>query len=146
MKQRYRQHYCASVKTPFAHLALVLDHNELVAIDFISTSAREISPETAQAKKIVSQIKKYCQHATHSFDVKLRLQGTAFQKSVWREMQKISSGKVKTYGEVAKILKTSPRAVGNACRQNPVPLIVPCHRIVAAGGIGGYAEIGRAHV
>lgn len=139
--------YQASVKTPFAHLGLVLDNDDLVAIDFISASAKEINPETAQAKKIVRQIKAYCRHSTHRFDVKLRLQGTAFQQSVWREMQKISSGKVKTYGEVAKILNTSPRAVGNACRKNPVPLIVPCHRIVAAGGIGGYAGTtsGRVH-
>jgi methylated-DNA-[protein]-cysteine S-methyltransferase len=54
-------------------------------------------------------------------------------------LQKIPFGKVKTYGELAKILNTSARAVGNACRRNPVPLIVPCHRIVAATGIGGYA-------
>jgi methylated-DNA-[protein]-cysteine S-methyltransferase len=147
MKQRYRTHYRASIKTPFAHLALVLDDDELVAIDFISVNAKEIHPETAQAKDIVRQIKAYCQHSARKFDVKLRLQGTAFQKSVWREMQKIPSGKVKTYGELAKILNTSPRAVGNACRKNPVPLIVPCHRIVAAGGIGGYAGTtsGRVH-
>ena len=139
--------YQASVKTPFAHLALVLDDDALIAIDFISASAKEIRPETAQAKNIVRQIREYCQHSVRKFDVKLRLQGTAFQQSVWREMQKIPSGKVKTYGELAKILNTSPRAVGNACRQNPVPLIVPCHRIVAAGGIGGYAGAtsGRVH-
>jgi methylated-DNA-[protein]-cysteine S-methyltransferase len=131
--------YQASVKTRFAHLALVLDKDELVAIDFIAASASEIRPETEQAKKVVQQIRAYCQRSAHSFEVKLRLQGTAFQQSVWCELQKIPFGKVKTYGELAKILNTSARAVGNACRRNPVPLIVPCHRIVAATGIGGYA-------
>ncbi len=90
MKQRYRQHYRASIKTPFAHLALVLDDDALVAVDFISASAKEIRPETAQAKDIVRQIRDYCQRSARKFDVKLRLQGTDFQKSVWREMQKIS--------------------------------------------------------
>jgi methylated-DNA-[protein]-cysteine S-methyltransferase len=139
--------YQASIKTPFAHLALVLDDDALVAIDFISANAKEMRPETTQAKNIVHQIRGYCQHSVRKFDVKLHLQGTAFQQSVWREMQKISFGKVKTYGELAKILNTSPRAVGNACRQNPIPLIVPCHRIVAADGIGGYggATSGRVH-
>ena len=138
--------YQASIKTPFAHLALVLDDGDLVAIDFISASAKEIRPETAQAKDIVRQIRDYCQRSVRKFDVKLRLQGTDFQKSVWREMQKIPSGKVKTYGDLAKILNTSPRAVGNACRKNPVPLIVPCHRIVAAGGIGGYGGVTSGRV
>jgi methylated-DNA-[protein]-cysteine S-methyltransferase len=142
-----KQHYQASVKTPFAHLALVLDNDALVAIDFIAANASEIKPESVQAKKIVQQIKAYCQHSVKRFDVKLRLQGTTFQQSVWREMQRVSFGKVKTYGELAKILNTSPRAVGNACRKNPVPLIVPCHRIVAATGIGGYEgkTSGRVH-
>lgn len=131
--------YQASVKTPFAHIALLLDGDELLEIDFIAAQARAITPQTLQAKKMVEQIQAYCQHRVRNFTVKLRLQGTPFQQSVWRELQKIPFGQVNTYGELAKKLKTSPRAVGNACRQNPVPLIVPCHRIIAATGIGGYA-------
>ena len=131
--------YQASVKTPFAHLALLFDGDELLEIDFIDTRAQLITPQSQQAKNIVQQIQAYCQHSKRSFKVKLRLQGTAFQQSVWHELQKIPFGQVKTYGELARQLRTSPRAVGNACRRNPVPLIIPCHRIVAATGIGGYA-------
>ena len=134
-----KQNYQASVKTPFAHLALVLKADELVAIDFLQQNKAEIVPTSAAAKKIVRQIKAYCKHNAGEFDVKLDLHGTEFQKKVWRELQKIPFGKVRTYGELARKLKTSARAVGNACRRNPVPLIVPCHRIVAANGIGGYA-------
>ena len=58
---------------------------------------------------------------------------------MWRELKNIPSGKVVSYGELAKRLGTSARAVGNACRKNPVPVVIPCHRVVSATGIGGYA-------
>jgi methylated-DNA-[protein]-cysteine S-methyltransferase len=72
------------------------------------------------------------------FDVPLVLDGTPFQRLVWRALRRIPSGRVMTYGELARQLKTSARAVGNACRANPVPLFVPCHRVVAKGGEGGF--------
>jgi len=55
-----------------------------------------------------------------------------------QQLQSIPYGETRTYGEIAKRLKTSPRAVGNACRNNPLPIIIPCHRVLAATGIGGY--------
>jgi O-6-methylguanine DNA methyltransferase len=73
----------------------------------------------------------------------LDMTGTAFQKSVWRAMQKISLGKIKSYGEIAQAIGKSKavRAVGGACGANPVPVLVPCHRVLAAnqklGGFGG---------
>lgn len=131
--------YTASVKTPFAHLALVMNADELVAIDFISNNKKTIAPKTDAARRIVQQIESYSRHQAAGFRLKLDLHGTVFQQKVWRELQKIPYGKVITYGEIANRLKTSARAVGNACRRNPVPLIVPCHRVVSASGIGGYA-------
>jgi O-6-methylguanine DNA methyltransferase len=73
----------------------------------------------------------------------LDLQGTAFQKSVWSIMIKISAGKTKSYGEVAKAIgkPKAVRAVGGACGANPIPVLVPCHRVLAAGGkIGGFSS------
>ena len=71
-----------------------------------------------------------------------RLRGTAFQKRVWEAMRKIPAGSVQTYGELARKLKTSARAVGNACRRNNLLLVVPCHRVLPKGGDsetpGGY--------
>jgi methylated-DNA-[protein]-cysteine S-methyltransferase len=69
----------------------------------------------------------------------LEPKGTLFQKSVWSELRKIPLGETRTYGEIAKKLNSSARAVGNACRKNPIQLIVPCHRVVSAKGLGGYA-------
>jgi O-6-methylguanine DNA methyltransferase len=73
----------------------------------------------------------------------LDLQGTVFQKSVWTIMLKISVGKTKSYGEVAKAIgkPKAVRAVGGACGANPIPVLVPCHRVLAAGGkIGGFSS------
>jgi methylated-DNA-[protein]-cysteine S-methyltransferase len=67
------------------------------------------------------------------------LDGTDFQKRVWSELQKIPVGKVVTYGDLAKKLKTSPRAVGNACRANPILIIIPCHRVVGKNSLGGFS-------
>ncbi len=67
------------------------------------------------------------------------LKGTAFQKRVWQALCNIPPGTTKTYGELAKELHTSPRAIGNACRKNPLPIIIPCHRVVAKNSLGGYA-------
>lgn len=71
--------------------------------------------------------------------VPLRLAGTPFQQRVWHALQQIPPGEVRTYGALARQLRSSPRAVGGACRRNPVPLLVPCHRVVAAQGLGGFA-------
>jgi len=73
--------------------------------------------------------------------------GTEFQRKVWQSLQDIPVGEVRTYGSLAKELNSSARAVGNACRQNLFPVIVPCHRVVSASGIGGYAgdTLARQH-
>lgn len=132
--------YDASIKTPFAHIALVLEDDVLVSLDYISQGRNEIKPHSAVAKKIVGQLKAYFKNSGKSeFSVPLFASGTVFQKKVWRALQKIPCGKVVSYGEIATKLKTSPRAVGNACRRNPIPVIIPCHRVVSASGIGGYS-------
>ncbi|MEW6764569.1 MAG: methylated-DNA--[protein]-cysteine S-methyltransferase [Pseudomonadota bacterium] len=68
--------------------------------------------------------------------------GTSFQQSVWAELTHIPPGTTRTYGDLAHALGTSPRAVGGALRANPIPLLIPCHRVVAADGLGGYAGAG----
>lgn len=72
-------------------------------------------------------------------EVALEPRGTDFQQRVWAALRRIPAGEVLTYGELAGQLDSAPRAVGQACRANPIPLLIPCHRVVAAGGLGGYA-------
>ena len=88
---------------------------------------------------ILKQLKKYFSSAIPFSGLSLALNGTPFQKSVWKELSKIPLSETRTYGDIARKLNSSPRAVGNACRKNPIAIIVPCHRVVSAKGIGGYA-------
>jgi len=65
--------------------------------------------------------------------------GTEFQRQVWQALQAIPPGEVRAYGELARLVDSGPRAVAGACRRNPIALVIPCHRVVAADGIGGYS-------
>ena len=132
--------YEASIKTPFAHLGISCIDNRLAAIDFIDT-AKEIGPVAGTAVYVCEQIRQYLDNpgAKYRFHISCLLQGTPFQQKVWRELENIPPGKVVSYGELAKKLGTSARAVGNACRNNPIPVVIPCHRVVSKTGIGGYA-------
>jgi methylated-DNA-[protein]-cysteine S-methyltransferase len=134
------KNYQASIRAPFAHLGIRIVDNKLAAIDFIE-SETEIKPGDETTVDVCRQIRRYLDDpgANVQFDITCSFSATPFQRKVWSELKKIPAGEVVTYGELAKKLGTSARAVGNACRQNPVPVVVPCHRVVSARGIGGYA-------
>jgi len=72
-------------------------------------------------------------------DLLLQPQGTPFQQRVWAALRRIPAGESRTYGQLARELGTSARAIGGACRANPIPLFIPCHRVVAASGLGGFS-------
>lgn len=87
---------------------------------------------------IAQQLCDYSQQAHNNWLLDLADKGTPFQRKVWRHLQTIPMGTTQSYGEVAKALNSSARAVGNACRANPFLLVVPCHRVVKKTGIGGF--------
>ncbi|MCW9023622.1 MAG: methylated-DNA--[protein]-cysteine S-methyltransferase [Gammaproteobacteria bacterium] len=88
---------------------------------------------------IRQQLEAYFIDSSAEFELPLSLKGTPFQQRVWKYLQSIPVGEVRTYGWLAKQLHSSAQAVGNACRSNPVPIVVPCHRVVGAKGAGGFA-------
>ena len=89
------------------------------------------------------QLTAYFAGELHDFDLPLAPDGTEHQKKVWAEMSRIPYGGLATYGDLAKAIGSAARAVGTACGKNPIPIIVPCHRVVATGGgIGGYSGRG----
>lgn len=98
--------------------------------------------EGGEAEKLINELRLYMNGKTKGFQPKLDLSsGTPFQISVWKKLLEIPYGKVKTYGEIAEELgrPNASRAVGNAVGANPIPIIVPCHRVVASNGLGGYS-------
>lgn len=93
-------------------------------------------------KHIETQVTEYFRGKRKSFDVVLNPQGTAFQRIVWDKLSEIPYGQLKSYGDIARAAGNTKaaRAVGAACGKNPVPLIIPCHRVIGAGGkLAGYA-------
>ena len=110
----------------------------LADIDFLpsNTSCKKADNNTAQ--QVVDQLTAYFKNARVDFDVPLLTQGTDFQQKVWQALQTIPSGQTCNYADIAKRLNSSARAVGNACRANAIPIIIPCHRVVVKKGVGGY--------
>jgi len=137
----------ACLRAPFATLGIATTHTHLTAIRFLapSTAARAPRPDTIAYLACV-QIQSYLANPSFAFDLPLKLGGTHHQLAVWEAMQRIPAGKTRTYGELALELGSSARAVGGACGANPIPLVVPCHRVIAAnrtlGGFMGAKEDG----
>lgn len=98
------------------------------------------APASAALTAAHDQIDAYFARRREIFDLSLPPVGTPFQQAVWRQMRAIPYGAMQTYGEIARALGSSPRAVGRACGENPIPIVIPCHRVLAAGGgSGGYS-------
>ena len=135
------------LKTPLGYLSISMSGSSLSSLTILGGKHRVQQSKTKLSSRTARQISDYFQNPKKKFDLPLALNGTKFQQRVWRALQKIPAGQTRTYGQLAKQLKTASQAVGNACRANPVPIIVPCHRVVSATGLGGYmgkTKIGRA--
>ena len=93
--------------------------------------------------KVKNQIQQFISGRLKKFNLDIFLEGTNFQKKIWRELQRIPYGKTKSYGQIAKKFNTSPRFVGNVCGLNQHLLVVPCHRVVRSDGtLGGFSSLG----
>ena len=128
----------AIIDAPFGQLRLIANHDILTGIDFLLEHEPTIKPATPVLKETERQLRAYFKNPHHRFNLAMRLDGTPFQLKVWQALCDIPPGDPLTYGQLAKKLATAPRAVGGACGANPIPVIVPCHRVVSAGGLGGF--------
>lgn len=128
----------AVIDAPFGQLRLTADHDILTGIDFLLDPEPARKPAAPVLKETAAQLAAYFKDPNFRFDLPMRLDGTPFQLKVWQALCDIRPGAPLTYGQLAKKLATAPRAVGGACGANPIPVIVPCHRVVSAGGLGGF--------
>ena len=133
-------HFHARLDTPFALVGVRTEGSVVAEIVYLPRSAGALAPTNALAERVCAQIEKYAADPSYRFKLPLKQVGSAFQRSVWDLIAAIPCGKTQTYGELARILRSAPRAVGQACGANYFPLVIPCHRVVAAGGIGGFAN------
>jgi len=130
----------AKLKTPFALLGIRADDDRVEEIVFLSRDGKAASPQNRLAEQTCAQIERYIDDPEFEFDLPLASCGTPFQRRVWGKIAAISPGRTRSYGDLARELGSAPRAVGQACGANPLPLVVPCHRVLAASGIGGFAH------
>ena len=128
----------AKLATPFAVLGIRTAGEWVTQIEYLPRGAATLAPVTKLAAKVCRQIEKYLDDPQFAFDLPFDYRGTAFQERVWRAIHAIPSGKTLTYLDVARQLKSAARPVGGACGANRLPLVIPCHRVVASGGIGGF--------
>lgn len=132
-------HYQAVIESPIPHvpcLGIRMEAGAVKSIDFLSHSQPCFAE--AEASEIAEMLSDYFFKHRVSLPVSYEPPGTSFQQKVWRALKAIPHGQVRRYGELAADLDSSARAVANACRANPLPILVPCHRVIAVNGIGGY--------
>lgn len=128
-----------AIKTPIGPLTLQTDEAAVTAIRFGAGGAQDASPLLDAAE---AQLREYFAGARRTFDLPLAPHGTAFQQRVWMALRAIPYGETRTYGELAAAIGSpnASRAVGMANHRNPIPIIIPCHRVIGANGtLTGYA-------
>lgn len=131
-------HYNAIISSPIGKLGIKTDAEFLQVIAYLPEQARESKPDNEISRHVIQQLQAYFKNPKFEFDIPRDMRGTDFQQCVWKNLEKIAFGTSMTYSELAQKISSGARAVGNACRKNPIPIIVPCHRVISKTGIGGY--------
>ena len=138
MRRTPTGNFDALYRTPFAVLGICTSGSCLTRLDYLPAHVAPSEPKTDLAREVIRQIERYLSDPAFRFDLPLKIDGSEFRKRVWEVMCAIPAGHTMTYGDVARRLQSAPRAVGGACGDNRIPLIIPCHRVVARNGIGGF--------
>jgi methylated-DNA-[protein]-cysteine S-methyltransferase len=132
------QTYAAILPAPMCRLGARFDGDALTRLDFLPLDTPVSKQLDARAERLACELAAYWSDPAHVFGLRFALAGTPFQQRVWQTLRAIPPGRPTTYGALAKQLGTAARAVGQACGSNPLPILVPCHRVVATNGLGGF--------
>tara|TARA_B100001179_G_C18427752_1_gene333219 strand:+ start:88 stop:534 length:447 start_codon:yes stop_codon:yes gene_type:complete len=129
-----------SIKTKFGWINATEEKGRIIGIKFGKRKKNTISKNL---KKFRSSLNNYLSKKNKSINCKILLKGNSIQKKIWKELKKIRFGKTKTYGEIAKKYKLSPRYIGKICGQNKIVLVIPCHRVIRSDStLGGFSSPG----
>lgn len=132
--------YQAKLSAPFGLLGIRCDGEALLGIDFLPATDKPQRATGPFAERVCEQLICYFQDPDAQFSVPLKYGATSHQQRVWQAMLNIPRGCTRTYGELSAELHSSAQAVGQACGANPVPIIIPCHRVVGRAGLGGFIQ------
>lgn len=126
-----------SLHTPLGEVTISEEDGAIVALDWGRGRDQDATPLLRQAR---DQLQDYFDGKRLSFDLSLAPEGSPFQKRVWAALCAIPAGETRSYADIARAIGSAPRAVGGANGANPIPLFIPCHRVIAAdGSLGGYS-------
>lgn len=125
-----------SLHSPVGDLTLTEEDGAIVAIDWGWVEQQEATPLLQEARR---QLQAYFDGERLGFDLPLAPAGTPYQRRVWQALCEIPPGTTRSYADIARTAGGSPRAVGGANGRNPIPIVIPCHRVVATTGMGGYS-------
>ncbi len=128
-----------SILSPLGNLVIEEQDGAITALRWSDERASNGGPLLVEAAR---QLDAYFAGALSDFDLPLRPAGTDFERRVWLAMQTIPYGETRSYGQLADAIRSAPRAVGGACGKNPIPIVIPCHRVLAKAGLGGYSGSG----
>ena len=130
----------AVIALPFGRMGLFCTDDVVLRLEYLPPDTPLRAPNTPLCQVLAAQLRAYGDNPAYRFDLPLAAAGTAFQRRVWALLQQIPPGQTRTYGDAALELHSAARAVGQACAANPFAPVVPCHRIVARAGLGGFAH------
>ena len=129
-----------SIKTKFGWISALEQRNKIVQVKFGKHKNKFVSKNL---KKFRNNLINFLNRKNNIFESNFLIEGNAIQKKVWKELTRIKLGKTKSYGEIAKKFKLSPRNVGKICGQNKIAIAIPCHRVVRSdGSMGGFSAMG----
>ena len=130
--------YQAKLIVPFGVLGIRCNDRALLGIDFLSSREKAKRATGPFSKTVCEQLLHYLNNPDAQFTVSFSASGTAHQQKVWQAMRNIPRGETRSYGELAAELKSAAQAIGQACGANPIPIVIPCHRVVGKSGLGGF--------
>ena len=139
-KQQGSELFSAIVAAPFGAMGVRTEHGLLRELVYLPPHFLEKAAQDAVSAQACLQLARYFDDPDAPFDLPLAEVGSAYQRKVWAAIAQIPRGQVRTYGDVARYIGSAPRAVGQACGANWFPVVIPCHRVTAAGGLGGFAH------
>lgn len=139
-----RTDFDAIIPAPFGAVGIQAKDDFLTRLELLAEPVPEQHSADVFVQSLASQIGEYLRNAQIALNAPFAVKGTPFQKRVWRAIAAIPSGQTLSYSALAEKVGSGPRAVANVCGANQVPLFIPCHRVVAKNGLGGFMQ-GNAH-